>query len=248
MTTGIREVLDRMTAQLTPLEDSGNPLRYFLATYARTTEAVGAAVEDARFEDPVWVVDWDVAFAALYLEALDAHRADPHRPSRPWRVAFGADPALPPLAHVLLGMNAHINYDLPQALLKVIPDDDFARPTVVARRERDHERIDTVLVARVGAEDAELRAVSGPLRLLDRILGPANRAATKRFLREARRKVWLNTMELQRARTTGPDVYARRLAELELLSAARVADLLTPGPVLLRLAGGGFGVVLPPAD
>jgi hypothetical protein len=33
-----------------------------------------------------------------------------------------------------------------------------------------------------------------------------------------------------------------------LLSAARVADLLRPGQVLLRLAMTGFGVTLPPAD
>jgi hypothetical protein len=33
---------------------------------------------------------------------------------------------------------------------------------------------------------------------------------------------------------------------LEKLSAARIADLLAPGPVLLKLAVKGFGVVLPP--
>jgi hypothetical protein len=36
------------------------------------------------------------------------------------------------------------------------------------------------------------------------------------------------------------------LAELEVLAAARIADLLAPGQVLLRLAVAGFGVVLPP--
>jgi hypothetical protein len=36
------------------------------------------------------------------------------------------------------------------------------------------------------------------------------------------------------------------LAELELLSAAKIADLTAPGQVLLRLAAGGFGVLLPP--
>ena len=40
--------------------------------------------------------------------------------------------------------------------------------------------------------------------------------------------------------------YATRLGELEVLSAARIADLLAPGQVLLRLAVAGFGVSLPP--
>ena len=51
--------------------------------------------------------------------------------------------------------------------------------------------------------------------------------------------------ELHQARLVGPDRYAVRLAELELLSAARIADLLAPGQVVLRLAVAGFGVVLP---
>jgi hypothetical protein len=49
------------------------------------------------------------------------------------------------------------------------------------------------------------------------------------------------------ARLAGPAPYDVRLGELELLSAAKVADLLAPGQVLLRLAVAGFGVVLPPA-
>ncbi|MEO6503360.1 MAG: DUF5995 family protein [Jatrophihabitantaceae bacterium] len=49
------------------------------------------------------------------------------------------------------------------------------------------------------------------------------------------------------ARLLGEDAYRIRLAELEVLSAARVADLLASGQVLLRLAVAGFGVALPPA-
>jgi hypothetical protein len=203
-------------------------------------------VTAGAFEDGPWVDAWDVAFAGLYLDAVDAHRRDPAAPPWPWRLAFGARPGLPPLAHVLLGINAHVNYDLPQALLAVIDDADFERPDVLARRERDHRRIDDVLAARVGDEDRLLRAVSGPTALLDRALTPLNRAATRRFLREARAKVWHNTRELQSARLAGAGAYATRLGHLEVLSAARIRDLLTPGQVLLRLAVSGFGVTLPP--
>jgi hypothetical protein len=147
---------------------------------------------------------------------------------------------------VLLGINAHINYDLPQALLAVITDDDFADPERMDRRRRDHERIDGVLATRVAAEDDEL-ATRSARSLLDRALQPLNRIASKRFLREARTKVWHNTEELHTARVAGPGAYDARLAELEVLSAARVADLLAPGQVLLRLGVGGFGVLLPPA-
>lgn len=216
--------------------------RTFVRTYSRTTQAVGAAVTKGVFEDPEWVVRWDVAFADLFFAAHDADLAGEHVP-RPWRLAFGQAANLPPLAHLLLGMNAHINYDLPQALMAVISDQEFADPACRARRSRDHGRIDTILAGRVAAEDQQL---GGARRLRDRVLTPANRLSSRRFLREARYKVWRNAAELQSARLLGPQVYQRRLAELEVLAAAKIADLLSPGPVLLRLAAGGFGVVLPP--
>jgi hypothetical protein len=233
-----------MRERLDGLSPEQAHLREFLGTYQRTTLAVGKAVDAGEFEDSDWVERWDVAFAELYLDALDAHLGG-GRPSRPWLLAFAAPPELPALRHVLLGINAHVNYDLPQALLAVISDDDFVDTSLMASRHRDHERIDGVLAGRVAAEDAEL-GMRGRT-LTDRVLQPLNRLASKRFLREARVKVWHNTVELHRARVAGPGAYAVRLGELEVLSAARIADLLAPGQVLLRLAVAGFGVTLPPA-
>ncbi|GAB3877757.1 DUF5995 family protein [Terrabacter terrigena] len=241
----ISDVVDRMSRLLDGLPPQLAARRVFLATYLRTTQAVSKAIDGASFEDPGWVAAWDVVFADLYLDALEADLAPDGRPPRPWALAFAAPSDLPPLRQVLLGINAHINYDLPQALLGVITDADFADPVLLDRRRRDHARIDGVLAGRVAAEDDELSAQSAK-RPLDRVLTPLNRRASARFLREARNKVWHNTIELQHARLAGPDAYAVRLAELELLSAARIADLLAPGQVLLRLAVAGFGVVLPP--
>jgi hypothetical protein len=217
----------------------------FLSTYQRTTSAVADAVEKGSFEDPGWVEVWDVAFANLYLTALDAELDGGDRASRPWRLAFAAPPDLPPLRHVLLGINAHINYDLPQALLTVISAGDFSDRLLLERRRRDSERIDAVLSSRVAAEDDELTEAGGAT-MVDRLLMPLNRLGSKRFLREARQKVWHNTLELNSARAEGPQEYAVRLAELEVLSSAKIADLLKPGQVLLRLAIAGFGVSLPP--
>lgn len=244
MSEAVESVARVMQERLDGLPPEQAHLGRFLGTYRRTTLAVGKAVDAGGFEDPEWVERWDVVFAELYVEALDAHLSG-GAPSRPWRLAFDADPRLPPLRHVLLGINAHVNYDLPQALLAVISDDDFTDPSLMASRHRDHERIDGVLSSRVAAEDAEL-GMRGRT-LTDRVLQPLNRLSSRRFLREARIKVWHNTGELQAARLAGPAAYDARLGELAVLSAARIADLVAPGQVLLRLAVAGFGVILPPA-
>jgi hypothetical protein len=249
-TGAVQAVIDRMAALLAPMDAAGDPRRHFLATYRRTTIAVHEALQSGRFEDVAWVVRWDVAFASLYLDALDAWNTGGEVPG-PWRVAFAAaaDGSVPPLRHVLLGMNAHINYDLPQAILATVSSADLDDPATVERRHRDHTAVDAILASRVDAEDRELQRVERPGQRtwLDRVLTPFNRAATKRFMTESRRKVWANTVVLDRARRRGPDELAVALRGLEVASEARVADLRAPGQVLLRLARRGFGVELPPA-
>jgi Family of unknown function (DUF5995) len=243
----IDALLDRMRSDLARLEQRGDARRFFHATYLRTTEAIGREIARGGFADADWMTRWDLAFAVLYVEALEADEAG-GAVSGPWREAFGAAatrPELPPLRHVLFGLNAHINYDLPQALLAVITSDDFDNPSVRRTREQDHEHVDVVLRERVGAEDAELTAVSR-VTLLDRLLGPANRMASRRFLAEARRKVWHNATVLDQARRAGQQ--AETLAVLEQLCEQRVRDLTKRGPVLLTLARKGFGVVLRQGD
>ena len=243
---GIDALVDVMTGQLEQLRERRDPRRFFHATYLRTTEAVRAELSAGGFDDPAWVERWDVAFARFYLDALQADLSGGSVP-RPWEVAFSAadDRAMPPLQHVLLGMNAHINYDLPQAILAVITDADFGDASLMARREADHRHIDHVLATLVDRRDGLPDAPPSRLTVRDRMLAPANRLATKRFLTEARAKVWANSRVLAGARRRDPVGYTQRLAELERLSAARVADLTRPGSVLLRLAARGFGVILP---
>src|SRR5215510_11206813 len=125
-----------MEADLARLTASGDTRRFFHATYLRTTRAVAEEIDRGGFGDGDWLERWDVAFAELYLDALHADWQGAAVPG-PWRVAF--DTArdrtdLPPLRHVLFGMNAHINYDLPQALIAVITPAEFDDPRVRASR------------------------------------------------------------------------------------------------------------------
>jgi hypothetical protein len=241
----IHALIERMTELLEPMEAANDPKRIFHATYLRTTVAVAAEIRrPGGFADPQWTERWDVAFADLYLEALEQLQAG-EQTSQPWAIAFGARPGLPVLNRLLLGMNAHINYDLPQALLAVITDEEFDDRELIGRREADHKAIDDILASRVSAEGDEMVASYGPGSLLDRLLKPFNQSGTRRFLREARQKVWANAISLSQARRTGAVAYAAQLAELEELSAAKVTELQAPGQILLKLAVTGFGVRLP---
>ena len=123
----IEDLIAHMQTLLETMERGDDPKRYFLGTYLRTTRAVAEELTSGNFLDPAWVERWDVFFADLYLNALEIWNTN-GTPAEPWRVAFAADTDLPVLRHVLLGMNAHINYDLPLSLLGVMDDAEFADP------------------------------------------------------------------------------------------------------------------------
>ena len=92
----IDALIERMQALLEPLQAADDPRQYFHATYLRTTIAVAEAIRGGGFTDPEWAERWDVTFASLYLDALEAATSG-GQPTRPWQIAFGAPRDLPAL-------------------------------------------------------------------------------------------------------------------------------------------------------
>jgi Family of unknown function (DUF5995) len=244
-TLGVADLVRRMEEQHAELEAAQDPRRWFLGTYLRGTRALAAALEDGTFEDPQWVARWRVALTDRYVRALAAFVRDPATAPPTWRRAFSAPADLPPEARVLLGMNVHINVDIPQSLLDVIPPEEFTDCELLARRRRDHGRVDKIFADRIAAEDAELQRAGGSRSPLDKAVAPLNRRAARRMLAEARRSAWANAGVLHCARLEGAESLARKVADLEVAGCERVGDLLRPGPLILRLALHGFGIHLP---
>ena len=119
----ITEVIARMkkiVAALPP--DDG--VRAFTALYLAVTEAVAGAAKTDTFEDARFVRWLDVVFANLYFEALHnaLFKAGPvPKAWAPLLEARGRRGVLP-LQFALAGMNAHINRDLPVALVRPARD------------------------------------------------------------------------------------------------------------------------------
>ena len=241
----VSDLVRRMEATSAALEAEQAPHRYFCGLYLRSTRAMRDELTSGRFTDTEWVGRLTLAFAGSYLDALEQWQAG-DRVALPWQLTFEAPAELSPLVHELIGLNAHLNYDLPQALLQVDVGglQDERRSEL---RRADFTHIDTVMLRRLPEEYRHLRSLGGPVasEVLARLLYPVNTLASRRWLVAARRSVWHNAAELSQARAAGPAALARRVADLEVLCAARVADLLRPGQVLLRLGLVGFGVTLP---
>jgi len=116
----------------------------FAFTYLLTTEEYRRAVEDpAFFTDNAFVNHQDAVFADYYFVAHDAWRADRLSDVPPaWRIAFdaAANQRVTGMGNVLLGMNAHVNRDLPFVLAAI----GLVKPDGSTRKV-DHDRVNDFL-------------------------------------------------------------------------------------------------------
>jgi Family of unknown function (DUF5995) len=92
---------------------------YFPAVYVRVTGDIAAGIRDHRFNDGERMERLIDAFAGRYIQARYAQIPVP----RCWQAAWdaAADPNLVIVQHLLLGINAHVNHDLAQAIVEIAP-------------------------------------------------------------------------------------------------------------------------------
>jgi hypothetical protein len=91
---------------------------YFPAMYARVTRRVIDDAAAGRFADGARMASFIVEFANRYFEA----HTEPSAAAKCWRGAFdvAGDPSLLVVQHLLIGINAHVNFDLPQAVVRLV--------------------------------------------------------------------------------------------------------------------------------
>jgi hypothetical protein len=91
----------------------------FARLYREVTEGVGAQLTRAGFADARFLETLDVRFAGMFFSALDSYDQEPARTPSAWFPLFAqrSRRGIAPLQFALAGMNAHINRDLPVALV-----------------------------------------------------------------------------------------------------------------------------------
>ncbi|MEU4117974.1 DUF5995 family protein [Kitasatospora sp. NPDC028055] len=129
----------REIAAALPLADG---VAVFNRLYLTVTEAVRDRLADGYFTDPPALAELDALFAGRYLLAVAADAAGQDPPAC-WRPLFAlrAHPGVHPLQFALAGMNAHIQHDLPLAVVELC----HRRGCAPAGVEQDYHRINGVL-------------------------------------------------------------------------------------------------------
>ncbi len=144
----VDNVIREMTKRYNRLECDHDST--FAFTYLLTTEEYRRAVEDPEFfSDNAFVNHQDAVFADYYFDQFDAfHRGDLEKVSPAWRIAFQSaeDQKVSGMGNVFLGMNAHVNRDLPMVLAEI----GLVKPDGTSRKP-DHDRVNDFLAAPVPA-------------------------------------------------------------------------------------------------
>jgi hypothetical protein len=153
--------------------------------YLRVTEEVGRSL--SRFEAPAFVERLAVVFAEFYLMAHEAAEAGAWI-SKAWEPLFEPRAKRPaPIQFALAGMNAHINNDLPWALLQAW-DELGVGPDTDTPQHKDFELVNDILEGVAGEVRATLE--SGLLRWLDRVLGRMDDLVASVVIAKARDEAW----------------------------------------------------------
>jgi hypothetical protein len=166
----------------------------FIGAYIVITSAMKQAIEAGQFKDSDWTRRYLVNFARLYIEALNAfERGDNERVPRAWRTAFELSRKNEGfvIQHLLLGVNAHINYDLAISLSRAGIDPD--RPL----RYDDHTGVNEVLKhAANNLQEHVERFYSPALYVLDKLWGHWDEEIATIMVDRARETAWHHCLAL----------------------------------------------------
>lgn len=197
---------------------------HFPAMYARVTRAVDEAISEGRFLDGAGMAEFARSFARRYLSPLAGDSPVPGCWQAAWDVT--ADRNLLVVQHLLLGVNAHVNHDLPLVVVDLAP----GRGGVDAMRA-DFDAINTILAE---TQPAVLRDLGPSSRWVNVLAGAGGGRLFEFSLGVARDQAWRTAVRLDG--TPEADRPAD-VAELDRLVRVLAWMVAHPGPPFGWLVG-----------
>lgn len=219
----------RMEARVAAWEGAADARADFLRCYLLMTRNTLAAIARDDFADGEWVGRLLRRFADYYFDALEAYERGPVEAPVVWRLAHGATfaPGATSLQRLLVGVNAHINYDLVLTLVDVLePEWQGSSESERAARYADHCRVNDVIERTIDAvQDGVVEPAMPAMALVDVALGPLDEFLVSRLVARWRETVWRRAVRL--LDTQEPGARARLVRRVER-DAVRICHALSP--------------------
>jgi hypothetical protein len=180
----IDEVLEKLDVIIEESVKNNDRLGFFAYIYRRTTAQIKQAVLERKFEDNERMEKFDVLFANKYLDAYRDFQVG--RPTTlSWTAAFQAkQERLTILQHIIMGMNAHINYDLGLSAA------EFGPAEKIGDLKNDFMLVNQVLAGLMDEMQVKVGRVSRLMFLLDWIGKRSDEAVMNFSMAKAREQAW----------------------------------------------------------
>jgi len=224
--TTIKQVLEQLDDIIAETVVENNHLGIFAYVYRRTTAEIELAIQEERFEDGKRMEKMDVIFANLYIKAYYDFK-DGKPVCNAWKSSFDAkNSKISIIQHLMLGMNAHINFDLGQAAAISCPGD------AVFSLKHDFMEVNYVLASLTDTMQKKLGKVSPLMFILDWIGHRSDERLVNFSMKKARDFAWKMAEDL--AKATEPEKEDRiKRADKNVTKLSKI--LLKPPGFTLRI-------------
>ena len=196
-------IIARMRSVCQGWNDAADQRAIFLSCYSMMTANMLAGIDRRDFDDPDWVDDMVQRFAGYYFDALTAYDRNPAAAPRVWQLAHDTcrEADVWSIQKLLLGINAHINYDLVLTLDEMLgPEWADLSDDRRAARLCDYRQVNDIIASTVDAVQDEVLAQTMPImRYIDLVMGPGDEFLLSRLLFRWRDRVWAYGVRLVEA-------------------------------------------------
>ena len=193
-------VIIQMQSRIQEWEKIADDKALFLKCYMMMTNNMLAAINQQEFSDTSWVDALLHHFIDYYFAALQAYESDPASAPPAWRLAHQAasDRDMDATRKLLVGVNAHINYDLVLAVVDLLRP-EWARLSDSQRADRyaDYCRVNDVMGRTIDAVQDQVLDPAMPLMaIVDELMGRVDEFMISQLLVHWRENVWRHAMRL----------------------------------------------------
>jgi hypothetical protein len=187
----IHDVMDLLTSLEKELPELHfSMLHNFNYAYFIITKNVQRELQKGGFKYPDFLVQFDVRFARYYIRALQAYSLQLYTPPA-WQRAFEKAELgeASPLMCMALGVNAHVNNDIPQVL-----KDCGAR----LEHYPDYKKVNEIIRDSIDEVIESLDKDTHLLNPKQKLLKPVYKSSMNVLIRLWRRQAWTKFVRLQR--------------------------------------------------
>ncbi|MFB6344003.1 DUF5995 family protein [Saccharicrinis sp. FJH62] len=200
----LNEVIEQLEKIILESIEKQSTYGYFAVLYQKVTIRVKEKLGTGYFDDDARMEQFDIVFANRYLEAYNQYK-NHQLCSKSWQSSFESSEKdnLIVLQHLLLGMNAHINFDLGIAA-------QITGKIDILALKNDFIKINELLGELLDEVQQDLTKVWRWLRYPLKLAGNLDNLFVNFSMKIARNGAWSFAMELELSRKNQEEIIAIR--------------------------------------